>query len=208
MTTADQTSAALTDSKTETFVSYNRNDSGSVSQVAHELRQRGVDVWMDESNLVPGERWQNEVARALDRAVSIAVCIGRHGLGGWQKLELELALAKHPEQGKRIVPVLLPDAPRSLQLPPYMACDLRGRDRAAQLDNLAAVLLADIEWPAKVAQPQRRATGKVPSWLHAFFQSEGKSLMQHYSRLGAVPAAGAPDVENVVADRTRLDTEQ
>jgi hypothetical protein len=205
MTIADQTSAALTESKTETFVSYNRNDSGSVSEVARELRQRGVDVWMDESNLVPGERWQNEIASALERAVSIAVCIGRHGLGGWQKLELELALAKHPEHGKRIVPILLPDALRTLTLPPYMACDLRGLDRAAQLDNLAAVLLADIEWPARVAQPKRRAAGKAPSWLHAFFESAGKSLIQHYSRLGDTHAARAPDFESVTADHTRYD---
>jgi hypothetical protein len=202
MTTEDQTSDALIELKTLTFLSYNRNDSGSVREIEAELRQRGVDVWLDESNLAPGARWQNQIARALERAVNIGVCIGRHGLGGWQKLELQLALAEHPEQGKRIVPILLPDAPRSLQLPPYMACDLRGLDRATQLDNLAAVLLADIEWPARAEPPRCSTARKVPSWLHAFFQSAGKSLVQHYSQLGDGSASPTSELESVASDQT------
>lgn len=170
-----------TPQRTETFLSYNRNDSALVSEVVRELTQRGVNVWMDESNLAPGARWRSAIAEAFERAASIAVCIGGHGLGGWQKLELEQAIAKHPEHARRIVPILLPDAPRSLMLPPllsrYMACDLRMPDRMVQLDNVSAVLLADSEWAATATQRQRRSiTPSAPDWLHAFFHSSGQTL--------------------------------
>lgn len=180
MLRSEPTSQAEAHRKTETFLSYNRNDSVVVAEVALELRERGVNVWMDESNLVPGERWQHEIARAFERADSIAVCIGGHGIGGWQKLELEQMIARQPEHGTRIVPIVLPDAPRSLLLPPhlsrFMACDLRKLDRATQLDNLSAVLLADSEWPVTATRQRLGTVQRAPSWLQAFYESDGKTL--------------------------------
>jgi|GEM_PF-5003048 len=178
---SEDTSQAHAQRNTETFLSYNRNDSALVNEVARELKQRGVNVWLDESNLAPGERWQHAITKAFDRADSIAVCIGGHGLGGWQKIELELALAKHPERGTRIVPILLSDAPRTLMLPPqlsrFMACDLRRSDRSTQLDNVSAVLLASSEWPETQTQRRRRSIApSAPAWLQAFCQSAGQTL--------------------------------
>lgn len=180
MLLSEQTSQSLGEQKTETFLSYNRNDSAAVSEVARELKQRGVNVWMDESNLAPGERWQNEITSAFERADCVAVCIGGHGLGGWQKLELEMVLAKHPERGTRIVPIVLPDAPRTLELPAqlsrFTACDLRTPNRTAQLDNVSAVMLADSEWPVTATRQRISSARRAPGWLQAFFQSDGKTL--------------------------------
>jgi hypothetical protein len=160
------------------FVSYNRNDSTRASHFARELEKRGVRVWMDKLNLAPGDLWQTEIANALEHATAIAVLIGPSGLGGWQELEMQMALAKQPERKLRIVPVPLPGAARALTLPdllaPFMHCDLRADNRSQQLDMLAEVILAERERDSDtppIAEP-------APSWLSTLFRVAGKSLVR------------------------------
>jgi hypothetical protein len=158
------------------FISYNRNDSEPANQLAHELETRGVRVWLDKLNLPPGDRWQAEIASALAHARAVAVLIGPSGLGGWQELELHIALAKQPERAQRIIPVPLPGAPRAPTLPdllaPFMHCDLRAQSRSQRVDKLAQVLLDD-------RQRSDAPTGTGPAdWLVRLFQSARKPLMR------------------------------
>jgi hypothetical protein len=55
----------------------------------HQLR-----VWLDRWILVPGESWQQAMAKGLEEAASCAVCVGEKTPRGWFQQEAEKALNK------------------------------------------------------------------------------------------------------------------
>lgn len=68
-------------------------------------------VWLDKWVLVPGELWQQEMARGLNQANSCAVCIGAETPSGWFQQETQRALNRQARDSAfRVIPVLLPDA--------------------------------------------------------------------------------------------------
>ncbi len=56
------------------FISYVREDSAMVERLAKDLRQYGVEVWLDRSRLRPGERWQQAIRRAIRDGTSFVAC--------------------------------------------------------------------------------------------------------------------------------------
>jgi hypothetical protein len=139
---------------------------------------------LDELNLSPGDLWQKAIARALDGSHAFGVLVGPCGLGGWQELEVQMALENQLARNRRIVQMLLPGAPRSAttkaRLAPSNHCDLRGPDLPAQLHRLAASLLVErelreqqIEIAVSTAGPNAATT---LSWLEQLFRDAGKML--------------------------------
>jgi DNA-binding SARP family transcriptional activator/class 3 adenylate cyclase/tetratricopeptide (TPR) repeat protein len=95
----------------QVFLSYNRQDSTAVEEVARRLRQDGVEPWFDRWSAAPGEGWQVQIAEALGAIDACAVFVGPHGLGDWAREEL--AVAQHrasQDRGFRLFMVLLPGA--------------------------------------------------------------------------------------------------
>jgi hypothetical protein len=94
-----------------TFISYNTEDGELVRSMVDALRQTyNVSVWLDEDELPPGTPFSMIIATALARTQSVIVCIGSHGYGKWQKLEIEKAVERQVSTGGayRVIPVLLP----------------------------------------------------------------------------------------------------
>lgn len=60
----------------DVFLSYNRSDHTPARDVARALRARGLRVWLDEWELVPGRPWQEALERAILDAGSTAVLLG------------------------------------------------------------------------------------------------------------------------------------
>ena len=59
------------------FVSHSHADAELAAQVSRALRNKGLDVWDRDLNLLPGDNWAAEVARALeesDAMVGMAGC--------------------------------------------------------------------------------------------------------------------------------------
>jgi len=59
----------------DVFLSHNSQDKSSVRQIAEALKSRGLRVWLDEWELIPGHPWQDEVERIIQTAKSVAVLI-------------------------------------------------------------------------------------------------------------------------------------
>lgn len=72
-----------------------------------------LNVWLDRWVLVPGERWQQHIARALEQAQTCAVCIGQNTPAGWFREEIEKAIDRQTRtDGFRVIPVILPGGRR------------------------------------------------------------------------------------------------
>lgn len=57
------------------FLSYMREDSGLVRDLAARLRKKGHDAWVDQSGLLPGEPWSHAVETAIRQAAHFLPCI-------------------------------------------------------------------------------------------------------------------------------------
>ncbi len=105
----------------DVFLSYNRRDHTAARDVARALRARGLRVWLDEWELVPGRPWQEALERAIQDAASAAILVGGEGLGRWEEPEMRVCLDEAVRRKAPVIPVLLPGAPRELKLPPFLA---------------------------------------------------------------------------------------
>jgi len=93
----------------DVFLSFNSSDREAAKSIADYLREQGLTVFVDESYLKPGQNWVEGLENALDACKAVAVLLGPHGFGKWQKAEMHLALDRHQNQPAfPVVPVILP----------------------------------------------------------------------------------------------------
>ena len=96
------------------FLSYTSADHDLVADVADALSARQIDVWMDKRRLKPGQNWDFEIRRALDRSAIIVVFVSHNSVkkSGYVQREIRLALDKAEEKlidDIYLIPVLLND---------------------------------------------------------------------------------------------------
>lgn len=58
------------------FISYSRTDTTQKQNIVKQLRARGINLWVDIENLVPGTpAWEREIERAIRSAAGIIVLL-------------------------------------------------------------------------------------------------------------------------------------
>jgi tetratricopeptide (TPR) repeat protein len=144
----------------DAFLSYNRSDFAAVAAIARALREKAqLRIFLDKWCLIPGDPWQDEIERALDRSATCVVFIGPHGVSPWGHLEMRTAIDLRIKQAMlRVIPVLLPGVEdrQVEQLPIFLRSlnwvDFRnGLDDGHAYDELRAGIGGYA--PAHVAQP-------------------------------------------------------
>jgi tetratricopeptide (TPR) repeat protein len=122
-----------------------------VRRIAEALRERGLKVWLDEWELVPGRRWLPALEKAIQTAGTVAVLVGESGMGPWEQPEYEGSLTEFVGRGLPVIPVLLPGAPAGIKLPLFLKgftwVDLRNGLTEEGLDRL--------EWGITNKKPDR-----------------------------------------------------
>ena len=100
----------------DVFLSHAHTEAEAVESIAVRLEDTfGLRVWLDRWILVPGEHWQQEMARGLDQARTCAVCVGSNTPSGWFREEIERALHRQTkDKAFRVIPVILPTGDRGL----------------------------------------------------------------------------------------------
>ena len=56
------------------FISYVRENSNEVQRLVHMLQARGVDVWFDQTHLLPGDRWAEVIRREIAQGDFFIAC--------------------------------------------------------------------------------------------------------------------------------------
>jgi 8-oxo-dGTP diphosphatase len=103
------------------FISYCSRDYSSVQLIVQRLRQQGFSVWLDRDELLAGAPLIEGIEQGLKSSETIVVCIGSSGMGTWQTPEIQIAVNLSIENpGKRVIPVLLPDAPETVEFPLFL----------------------------------------------------------------------------------------
>jgi hypothetical protein len=121
----ETTAAAVLKRKTEAgifdvFLCHNNRDKPKIREIAEDLKLQGVLPWLDEWELRPGLPWQRVLEQQIENVQSAAVFVGAEGIGPWQHQELDAFLRKFVHRERPVIPVLLPEAPATPDLPIFL----------------------------------------------------------------------------------------
>ncbi len=90
--------------KSTIFFSYSRPDSDFALKLAQDLRDKGVQLWIDQLDIKGGSRWDSSVETALNSATSILVILTPTSVNSNNVMdEVSFAL----ENNKPVVPIFL-----------------------------------------------------------------------------------------------------
>jgi len=142
----------------DVFLSHNSRDKPAVREVAQALRGRGLKVWLDEWELIPGRPWLEALERVIESIGCAAVLVGKDGLGPWEAPEMRACLSEFVSRSLPVIPVLLPGAPEKPALPFFLKqftwADLRA--------GLTAEGLSHLEWGITGKKPELRQGAPDP----------------------------------------------
>lgn len=126
-----------------TFLCHNSLDKAGVRVLNEALRNAGVNTWLDEEKIQPGEIWQSKLESAISTIGSCLIIVGDSGFGPWQDMEHRAFINEFAKRGCKIIPILIGSALRAPELPlflrQFMWVDLRADD-GRQLAKLISAL--------------------------------------------------------------------
>jgi hypothetical protein len=113
------------------FLCHASGDKPAVRTLYRRLRGDGIEPWLDEENLLPGQDWQAEIPRAVRSSDVVIICLSRRSTtkAGYVQKEIRYALDvadEQPEGTIFLIPLRLED------------CDVPERLRRWQWVNLFA----------------------------------------------------------------------
>jgi TIR domain-containing protein len=109
------------------FVSYSRHDAPTVNQVASQLEQLGLRVWLDEVEIVAGDNIVERIQEGIASSRYFVAFLSNHyNRSLFAKEELAVAVMHLLSEGKRaVIPVRLDDDPLPTILLARKYCDFR-----------------------------------------------------------------------------------
>jgi transcriptional regulator with XRE-family HTH domain len=136
----------------DVFLSHNSKDKLAARLLAEALKKRGLRVWLDEWELMPGRPGQEALEEIIRTVQSAAVLVGKDGLGPWEQPEMRACLGEFVRRQLRVIPVLLPDAAKP-NLPLFLR-DFTWVDLSCGLKEG----LYGLEWGITGVKPRRYKT--------------------------------------------------
>jgi len=88
------------------FVSHRHRDSVWAKSLVKQLQARGFEVWLDESELRPGDDLAEQIRQAIRESDTVVSVIGSQQPSPNVLVEMGMALA----QGKRVLPIVIDSA--------------------------------------------------------------------------------------------------
>ena len=155
----------------DVFLSHNSNDKPAVRELKALLEANGLRVWLDEDELQPGIPWQQLLEAGIKASKSVAVLVGKDGLGPWEDEEMQGALVLAVKTKRPCIPILLPGAPTQPELPMFLANRTWVDLRAGFSEKGLAKLIWGItgKKPERIARQARTESGAAlvsPTRLH------------------------------------------
>lgn len=158
----------------DVFLSYNSHDKPQIKVIDRKLRDHGLNPWLDQFDALAGQRFQEVIQGAISLSKSGAIFLGSAELGLWQKREVDTLMRLSIEEGRPVIPVLLPgvsqipEAYRFLQDLNYVQF-VRGIDDTEALNRLESGITG---LPILRLHMQGPAVARLQEWLrsHKFYR--------------------------------------
>lgn len=105
----------MSDSAKPVFISYAREDTSAAQSIADTLRNQGVEVWFDRSELVGGDAWDAKIRRQIKECALFVAVISQNTnarLEGYFRREWKLAIDRTHDMADEkafLLPVVIDD---------------------------------------------------------------------------------------------------
>lgn len=134
------------------FLSYARADAPFALRLADDLRASGVDLWIDQRDIAPSQRWDRAVEAALRDCAAVVVVLSPRSVASENVLD-EIGFAI--DSRKDVVPLLYESCNVPMRISRMQRIDFTGDYRDA-LERCQAVLGAErrSQAPARAFDPQ------------------------------------------------------
>jgi len=126
----------------KTFISYARVDRAFAQRLSAELRSAGVDVWLDQIDIGPGELWDDAVGRALKYSSTVVVVLTPSAVAS-RSVQDEYAYAL--AANKKVIPVLRENCDIPFRLQRLHYTDFTSAFEAPLLELLHALKRFDLQ---------------------------------------------------------------
>ncbi|WP_078632393.1 TIR domain-containing protein [Streptomyces resistomycificus] len=145
------------------FVSYAHEDVPWVTTLADNLHRLGLDLWLDQWEMVPGHQVATRLQDGLTEAGAVVAVVSRRWVeSGWCGLEFAAAVTAAVEQGKPLIPVVVGE----VDLPPFIAArlyvDFRHVASPAQYESLVRQLERALRGRPSTRRPERGGPLVIP----------------------------------------------
>jgi len=139
------------------FLCHSFDDKPAIRELYKKLIEQGIDVWLDEEKLLPGQDWQFEIPGALQDSDAVIVCLSSSSITkeGYVQKEIKFAIDKadeKPEGTIFIIPVRLQECKIPKRLEQWQWVDIfdsAGYDRLLNSLTVRAKSLVGVNPPTK-----------------------------------------------------------
>jgi cold shock CspA family protein len=105
---------------TRVFISYAKEDKGFAEKLYSDLQQAGVKPWLDYMDLIPGQRWEAAIKKAISDSSYFIAVLSSYSVGkkGYVQKEIRHALdiaEEYPEDEIFIIPVRIDECEPSFE---------------------------------------------------------------------------------------------
>jgi len=118
------------------FLSYARGDAQFALRMADDLRAAGIDLWVDERDILPSQRWDRAVEAALRDCMAVVILLSPRSVASENVLD-EVAFAM--DHAKDVIPVLIEACDVPMRMNRLQRVDFTG-DYQAALERCRSVL--------------------------------------------------------------------
>jgi hypothetical protein len=153
------------------FLSHAHQDKDVARQISVALKEAGIEPWLDESELRPGDELLKTIARVINEVDYFAVLLTPTALTkAWVLTEMRMAMTSEIERHRpRVVVLLLKDCEVPVELRHKLHLDFRGRFSQAlgELRNHLLGVEREIPRPkqAIIADMVQEASPELWKWL-------------------------------------------
>jgi hypothetical protein len=114
------------------FLSHASEDKPYVKRLRSRMLRDGLDPWLDEDEIDPGQDWELEIERAVERADAFVVFVSRSSVAKISYLDKEIELGlrvaeRRPPGAIFIIPALIEPCEVPERLARWQWVDLRRR---------------------------------------------------------------------------------
>jgi choline kinase len=125
----------------QVFVSYSHKDYDFVERIAKDLKAEGLDVWYDSSRLNGGQKWTQEIERAIRQSQYFIVVLSPDSIiSPWVEKEYLFAEELTKKHKLTIIPLLLQKCKLPIWCLDRQYIDVQGKKYKLNFENLRKAL--------------------------------------------------------------------
>jgi len=104
----------------DVFFSYNSSERPFIEKIGLQLKEMGINPWIDVWNLPPGKPWQDVIAEQINKIQAAVIFIGESGIGPWHNLEQTALMNNFVKRKSTIIPAILPNCKKEPEIPLFL----------------------------------------------------------------------------------------